>query len=390
VKLPKHAEIWLPGYLKARWASAGRRSREATTTDILFCIADHFEPDHGAAPPELQRARVARWTREYPALGAFRDSDGCSPRHTFFTPLEVYREEIVDALGALCAQGFGEVEVHLHHAHDTSHDLRARLIWFRDTLASRHGLLGRGPSGQPVYGFVHGNWALDNGGVDASTCGVNDELTILEQTGCFADFTMPAAPECAQSRVVNQIYYAEDDPNRSRSYDRGVRMKVGSSSQAGLLICEGPLMLNWSRRVRGVLPRLETGTLDASPLNRPTVDRFRRWVGAGISIEGRPEWIFVKVHSHGAKEANADVMLGSVMKAFHRDVLAEFNDGRRYRLHYVTARELYNIAKAAEAGKSGNAGEYRDFLLTPPPFTPACESGDALLRAEHRAPALVP
>src|SRR5262249_28439887 len=157
----------------------------------------------------------------------------------------------------------------------------------------------------------------------------------------------PAAPEFAQSRVVNQIYYAEDDPARPRSYDRGVEMKVGTSGERGLLICEGPLMLNWSRRVRGVLPRLETGTLDASPLNHPTVDRFRRWLRAGISVHGRPEWIFIKVHSHGAKEANADVMLGAAMKAFHRDILSQFNDGRRYRLHYVTAREMYNIAKAA-------------------------------------------
>ena len=387
MKIPKHADIWLPGYVKARWASTRRRPRE-TTIDILFCIADHFEPDYGSASTQLQDARMARWTREYPALGSFRDADGCPPRHTFFTPLEVYREEIIDALGALCARGFGEVEVHLHHGHDTSENLRARLIWFRDRLASRHGLLGRLPTGKSAYGFVHGNWALDNGGTDASTCGVNDELTVLEETGCFADFTMPAAPEYPQSRVVNQFYYAEDDRDRPRSYDRGVRMKVGTQGHRGLLMCEGPLMLNWSRRVRGVLPRLDTGTLDASPLNHPTLDRFRRWVRAGISVHGRPEWLFVKVHSHGAKEANADVMLGAPMKAFHRDVLAEFNDGRRYRLHYVTAREMYNIAKAAESGKSGNAGGYRDFSVSPPPFTAGPASADSV-RGGHRALALV-
>jgi hypothetical protein len=32
----------------------------------------------------------------------------------------------------------------------------------------------------------------------------------------------------------------------------------------------------------------------------------------------------------------------------------------------VTAREAYNIAKAAEAGKSGDAGLYRDFEIAPP------------------------
>ena len=34
-----------------------------------------------------------------------------------------------------------------------------------------------------------------------------------------------------------------------------------------------------------------------------------------------------------------------------------------YVLHYVTAREMYNIIKAAEAGKKGNPATYRDYLI---------------------------
>jgi hypothetical protein len=29
----------------------------------------------------------------------------------------------------------------------------------------------------------------------------------------------------------------------------------------------------------------------------------------------------------------------------------QYNDGRRYRLHYVTARQMYEAVKAAEAGQ---------------------------------------
>jgi hypothetical protein len=36
------------------------------------------------------------------------------------------------------------------------------------------------------------------------------------------------------------------------------------------------------------------------------------------------------------------------------------------RLHYVTAREAYNIIKAAEAGHDGNPTEFRDFDVPPP------------------------
>ena len=37
-----------------------------------------------------------------------------------------------------------------------------------------------------------------------------------------------------------------------------------------------------------------------------------------------------------------------------------------YCLHYVTAREAFNIVKAAEAGKTGNPNDYRDFFISPP------------------------
>src|SRR3546814_20317333 len=43
-----------------------------------------------------------------------------------------------------------------------------------------------------------------------------------------------------------------------------------------------------------------------------------------------------------------------------------YNDGERYVLHYVTAREVHNIIKAAEAGHGGDPNDYRDFILPPP------------------------
>ena len=39
------------------------------------------------------------------------------------------------------------------------------------------------------------------------------------------------------------------------------------------------------------------------------------------------------------------------------DALHRFNDGTTYRLHFVTAREMANIALAAIDGQSGNAGQ---------------------------------
>ena len=51
----------------------------------------------------------------------------------------------------------------------------------------------------------------------------------------------------------------------------------------------------------------------------------------------------------------------------HAHLESRYNDGKQYVLHYVTAREVYNIIKAAEAGSAGDPNNYRDYLLPPPP-----------------------
>ena len=50
----------------------------------------------------------------------------------------------------------------------------------------------------------------------------------------------------------------------------------------------------------------------------------------------------------------------------HRYLGERYNDGREWVLHYVTAREMYNIIRAAEDGNTGNPGSYRDYMIDPP------------------------
>jgi hypothetical protein len=61
-----------------------------------------------------------------------------------------------------------------------------------------------------------------------------------------------------------------------------------------------------------------------------------------------------------------DTLLGPKMDAMHEHLERVYNDGKNFVLHYVSARETYNIIKAAEAGKQGNPADYRDFELAPP------------------------
>jgi len=55
------------------------------------------------------------------------------------------------------------------------------------------------------------------------------------------------------------------------------------------------------------------------------------------------------------------MLLGEPMRAFHRALAKMANRDHTIRFHYVTARELVNIVHAAEAGHSGNPGQFRDF-----------------------------
>src|SRR5690606_26860810 len=229
---------------------------------------------------------------------------------TFFYPEEEYREEHLDALVELCRLGLGEIEIHLHHDNDTAENLRTTLSRFTELLASRHDALPRDPvTGQPRWAFIHGNWALDNSHPSGRHCGVDNELIVLREEGCYADFTFPAAPDPCQTRTINRIYRAKDDPIAPKSHDRGTRVRVGGGGDAegDLLLIQGPLGLRWDSRKFGVLPRIENS--DVRAVSPPTPRRIDAWVGTGIHVKGRPEWIVVKVHTHGAEDADMDTLL---------------------------------------------------------------------------------
>lgn len=365
--MPQNAQIWLPALVRQRASRYVSHRRSLRGVHVMFAIADHFEPFNGAVSEARADRRVAAWHDRYPAMAAgLVDTDGRRPQHSFFYPVEQYRDRHVDRLADLVERGDAEIEVHLHHDRDTSLNLRRTLVEFAGVLHDRHGLLTRHRDGSIGYGFVHGNWALDNARPDGRQCGVDDEISVLKSTGCYADFTLPAAPDVSQTRIVNSIYYAIDDPHRCKSHDSGVPAIVRRPSPSnGLLMVQGPLGLTWSRRKYGVLPGIESGALDYSPGHRPDGKRFRQWLDASVVVVGRPDWIFVKLHTHGAPEANAEVLLGPVMEEFHRSIQQQAIQHGMH-LHYVTAREMANIIRAAEDGGTGNPGEYRDYWLPPP------------------------
>lgn len=338
---------WLPHYFMrsvARTLAGGRTKPR----HIYFAICDHFEPYWNRADRTTARRRLQRWLDAYPKVAEqYPDSDGEMLKYSFFYPEEEYRQDDLNALAELCHAGYGEVEVHLHHDNDTSDNLRRTLIDYKKRLHEEHGLLAVDQrSGEIVYGFIHGNWALDNSRPDGRWCGVNDEITILRETGCYADFTMPSAPSATQTRKVNSIYYAVDDPQRPKSHDWGPDAKVGRQG-TGLLMVQGPLAPAWHHRKWGLVPRIENSGLTAStPL---CARRVRSWLAAGVQVQGAAEHVFIKLYTHGTQEKNLQMFFDHGGMARLLELVKEEGQRAGAQVHFVSAREMVNAIHALEA-----------------------------------------
>lgn len=350
----KSTANWLPHYLYREVKS--KINRLPQPKYIYFCICDHYEPYWNNANKRTARARLERWMSEWPKLAEkYRDSNGNLLKYSFFYPEEEYQKDDLDTLAELCRAGYGEVEVHLHHDNDTEENLRRTLIDYKKRLYNDHGLLSVDKRTDDIaYAFIHGNWALNNSGPKGRHCGVNNETEILLETGCYADFTLPSAPNEAQTRKVNSIYYDTGSSCTSKSHDWGSDACVGQSNN-GLLMVQGPLGLSWSRRKFGVFPRIENSGL---MLSTPIVySRVKEWGARRVQVKNASEHIFIKLYAHGTQENNMKMFFdqdgGEKLLSYMQRYCSEMNA----RLHFVSAREMVNVVHSLECTADSSSCE---------------------------------
>jgi hypothetical protein len=150
---------------------------------------------------------------------------------------------------------------------------------------------------------------------------------------------MPSGANPTQSRLINTIYWATDDPLRPRSFDRGVPVEPGKPGSGDLLMIPGPMGIRWSERL---LPRLETGEIAHQDLATPY--RVLRWLRFAPRI-GRD--VFIKLYSHGAQEKNSTALLleGGLDNLFR--ILTQVCHRLGHELNYVTTWEMRLAVDAA-------------------------------------------
>jgi len=212
-----------------------------------------------------------------------------------------------------------------------------------------------------MWAFVHGNLALANS-CGGKYCGVDDEMRILQETGCYADMTLPSAPDRTQVPMLNQIYECGLPLDQPVPHRTGHPVAVFGNKPQLPLIFTGPLIFNWTRRFKGIpVPRLEDGAL---VYNQPMdLGRLNRWVGANVTVKGRPEWVFVKLYCHGFFDYDQAACIGEGAKRFFSEIIENGEQTGEYKVHFATAREAFNMVSAAIDGRNGNPHDYRDYRL---------------------------
>lgn len=336
---------------------------------VIFTIANHFEPSwssSGLLPLDEQKKALDAYHKIARRSGeSLRDHDGTKFRHTNFFPGEQYDRELVAQIAGMQAEGLGEVEIHLHHGvekPDTSENLRRQLTEFRDRLAEEHLCLSRlDDAGAPMYAFVHGNLALGNS-AGGAFCGVDDELRILAETGCYVDMTLPSAPDRSQVPMLNKIYECGLPLDQPAPHRTGRRVEINGKFPQLPLIFTGPLVFNWSRRIKGLpVPRVSDGGL---VYNQPMdLARFKRWLSANITVRGNSEWVFIKLYCHGFFAHDQKASIGEDAVGFFERIIENGERTGAYKVHFASAREATNMVFAAIDGKRGNPHDFRDYRL---------------------------
>ena len=271
--------------------------------DVMVLVADHYEParrDGDDAAVESVRS----WCAAYEAIASrHADSDGRPPQHTWFYRYDYPHAGCVQALSESTFRGFGEVEFHLHHGHDTHETMVARLQkgveWFNRFGA----MLTAEERPRQAFGYVAGNSALDNGAGQDGLSGCDTEIRALRDAGCYADFTFASLGSPAQPRVTNSIYYATED-GRPKSYNTGVAVQVDRPASGDLMIFQGPTAFDWRHG------RIDDGSVENSSPPHPR--RLGAWLKANVHVAGRPEWVFIKLHTH-AMQNRASFLSRSAM-----------------------------------------------------------------------------
>jgi hypothetical protein len=346
------------------WLPALRRKQRPIenalgTRHVMIAICNRFERSEKAAQ-DGKPALLENWRRDLSRLAdEFHDAQGIAPRHTFFLPVEEAEAAWVPELGELCRPAGNEIELMTPYPIESAERLREIIQRSKERLA-RQGWLARDKAGAVRYGFVQGAKA-------SNSPRLISHQAILRETGCYASFLPPELVHDVPPEFDNSLCYAYEHDLKDRPRDlRRVRAEREPRIEEGdgLLMVPPPFARDWNRKKFGLVPDLEMSELSAA--KPPSRERLRLWLDCRITVEARPNWVFITLHTNGLEPENSKMLLGEPMRKFYRTLTKVAAEDESLRFHCVTAREFINILHAAEAGHSGNPSQFKEFRYQAP------------------------
>jgi hypothetical protein len=344
------AYIWVYDYTKNE-INKLLQFKDKKAKHVIFVMVDHYE--QGVGEKAIQKNN--EWCDKFKKISdTSLDSYGNRFKYSWFYGYDHHNEDVLKKLSEMAYEGYGEVEMHWHLSksdlitvENYGDTLKKAIAWFQKWGA----LITSDSIPKTAFAYIAGNWDLDASRKPQSH-GVTNQIEQLFKNGCYADFTYSTIGTAAQPSKVNSIYYCKDIVDKPKSYNTGSDVSVGKPVDSLLMIFEGPISIGWSGA-------LEYGAVENDPRFKP--ERIKKWIDAGVHVKGNAEWVFVKVYSHGAQSAK--IVLDNDMALMLKCLKAYCNDDG-YNLHYMTAREAYNVVKAAEAGENGDPENYRNYKIS--------------------------
>jgi hypothetical protein len=282
------------------------------------------------------------------------DSDGKKFQLTFACPGRNHDSITLNMLTEYCRRGLGEVEY--------------LIPWDYSSEASMREELEQGLRRFNSYGWMKAanseiRFAVvrEGSGSEGGEADFQWQASVLSDLGCYADMSYPGVRRSRPQSMVNTMFMVS--PADKEQYNESDELRAGRLGKGGLLVIKGPFLIDWTDWRLTLRPYVEDGHL--SPEAPPDPGRVDSWVRANVHVIGQPNWIFVKLMIDGLSDAASARSLRHSLDRSLMYLEEVCNDGERYRLRYVTAREMYNVAMAAQALKSGNAGLFRDYLVEP-------------------------
>jgi hypothetical protein len=345
------------------WMPALRRKQRPIenalgTRHVMIAVCNRF----GRSKKGEQHGKPALledWRRGLSRLeDEFHGAQGIAPRYTFFLPAEETKAAWISELGELCKATGNEIELTAPRPIESADRLRETILRGRESLTGL-GWLSSDKAGAVRYGHIQGVKASD------SSLPISHQA-ILRETGCYASFLPPELVDSVPSEFDNSLCYAYDRDSKNRPDGlRRVRAEREPRIEAeGLLLAPPPVARDWNRKKFGLLPHLEVGELSAA--NPPSRERLRLWLDCRITVEARPNWVFIALHTNGLEPENSKMLLGEPMRKFYRTLTKVAAEDESLRFHCVTTREFVNILHAAEAGHSGNPSQFKEYRYQTP------------------------